>query len=153
MTHANNVFELQSFSPHLQNQGTWQLFHQTVFNGGNKWSIFIFNRRFPSSLRSAPHINSSLVFTSPHGHREISSARSFVIISVDGGHSAPVCWSSNSTSDTKKSDCVWARSTTRLAFILLFWHKVLVGRKRICSPAQSVVQQWIRPYKYSSPHP
>ncbi|KAF0027189.1 hypothetical protein F2P81_019930 [Scophthalmus maximus] len=31
---------------------------------------------------------------SDQGRREISSARSFVIINVDGGHSAPVCWSS-----------------------------------------------------------
>lgn len=94
-----------------------------------KSSIFICNHCFPSSLIKALHINSSLVFTSQYDHREISSARSFVIISVDGGHSAPVCQSS--TISLTQIKAILARSDSRLftvAFILLFWHTGLVER-------------------------
>lgn len=47
-------------------------------------SIFIF--RSPFVLESAEHATSALVFPFPHSHTEISSARSFIIISDDGGH-------------------------------------------------------------------
>lgn len=111
-----------------------------------KSSIFICNHRFPSSLINALHINSSLVFTSQYDHREISSARSFVIISVDGGHSA-----------LTQIKAVLARSSPRLftvAFIWLFWHRVLVERwggyvAQLCLRCSSEP----RPYKYSGLHP
>ena len=93
----------------------------------NKSSIFICNHRFPSRLVNALHINSSLVFTSQYDHREISSARSFVIISVDGGHSAPVCQSS--TMSLTQIKAIWAPRLFTVAFILLFWHRVLVERQ------------------------
>lgn len=139
--------------------GTHDSFFTKLFSreaADSKWSRFIFNHCFPSSLRSAPHINSALCF-----HISTRSSWNF-ISSLVYLHQ---CWwrsySSrllilNSMFDAKKCYCVWARSIPRLftvAFILLLWHRVSVGRKGIHSPAQTVVQHWIRPYKYSSPHP
>lgn len=86
--------------------GTWHLLQLYRFQGGpadSKSSIFICNHCFPSSLINLPYINSSLVFTSQYHHCGISSARSFVIIIIDGDHTAPFCWATKTKFDTNKS--------------------------------------------------
>lgn len=103
-------------------RGTWQLFTVILFSreaADNKWSIFICNHRFPSSLINTVHIHPLSCF-----HISIRSSwnfisRSFVIISVDGGCSAPVCWSST-TSLTHIKSCLGSECCVHHLLWLLF---------------------------------
>lgn len=150
LLHHKNLPTVSSSSSHFQ------LIYKTRAHDGfctklfsreaadNKWSIFIL-KLFPSKVSETRHTWTSHLSTI---NSQISSARSFVITQVLSAHPLTVCW--------HKEERLCLRSEYSHVVYCSFYFVVLtqnMGRREICSPAQSVVQQWSRPYKYSSPHP